>query len=245
MLSFLYRLLLLGLLFSLVGCSSLGKYNFVKKRETTYLHGQAAAPLQIPAGLSSANVGDDYMLPVVPAAENLPIKQVGLLPPDSLADQIASGKVSKNVLKQSEEIHTGIVRSADLTDVELSPDTHNNVVLPLNEGSLESWGKIAYALNRMGYRLLVQNKNLKEMYILDVPATKYRATKNTQIYVLHMHDNSDGTSYVDVTDEAGKPINLQIATRILKDLQDGLNGKTAASPSREWAHVKQWASELF
>ncbi|MFU8797289.1 MAG: hypothetical protein ACNA7Y_01125 [Gammaproteobacteria bacterium] len=83
-----------------MGCSLLdkGKNAITQKKAKIYLHAQSAPPLQVPPGIPEDSVGDMYSIPATTkAASNSP---PSLLPPDSLADKIAQGKISPDVLKQ-------------------------------------------------------------------------------------------------------------------------------------------------
>jgi uncharacterized lipoprotein len=93
------QIALAGLVLSLTGCSYMNKSKnaIIPDKGKLYLKSREAAPLQVPAGISPESVGDAFPVPPVPA----PAPQVspGLLPPDSLAEKIAQGKVSADVLK--------------------------------------------------------------------------------------------------------------------------------------------------
>lgn len=61
------------------------KQDVVRNRDNDYLKSQSTPPLQVPAGTSSINIGNDYPIPgsIYPSGNN-PISQ---LPPGSLAAQ--------------------------------------------------------------------------------------------------------------------------------------------------------------
>ena len=82
------------------GCSYLHKKKdtILPNQGKVYLKTKETPALQVPAGIPADSVGDTYIIPQVAAPT--PTTQPSLLPPGSLAEQIAQGKVSPNVLKQ-------------------------------------------------------------------------------------------------------------------------------------------------
>jgi uncharacterized lipoprotein len=82
------------------GCSYINKTKnaVLPDKSKVYLKAQELPPLKAPAGIPANSLGDTYPIPAGP------LSQVGntpsLLPPDSLAERIATGKVSPDVLKQ-------------------------------------------------------------------------------------------------------------------------------------------------
>jgi uncharacterized lipoprotein len=84
----------------LTGCSYLSKKKdaLLPNQGKLYLKSKETPALQVPAGIPADSVGDAYIIP--PVAGPAPTTPPSLLPPGSLAEQIAQGKVSPNVLKQ-------------------------------------------------------------------------------------------------------------------------------------------------
>lgn len=92
-------LTLLSLVIVLPGCSWVeSKIPLTAAQKNMYLRAHAAPPLRLPENYPSDSVGDDYPIPPV-AQTGYPTPPKSILPPGSLADQIAKGQVSANVLK--------------------------------------------------------------------------------------------------------------------------------------------------
>jgi len=71
-------IVVLSMAATLTGCAAWTP-NYVRKIETAYLSSCEAPPLQIPAGLSAANIGDDYIIP--PANGPRPTCPADVTPP--------------------------------------------------------------------------------------------------------------------------------------------------------------------
>jgi uncharacterized lipoprotein len=95
----------------LTGCSyfSKGKNAIMPNKDKLYMQNAETPPLRMPAGIPANSVGDTYAIPAV--SGGLSKKQPSLLPPGSLADQIAQGKVSADVLKQKPAIPKQTVKA--------------------------------------------------------------------------------------------------------------------------------------
>lgn len=211
-------------LLDLSGCSLFGKHNFVTQRETEYMRSQTTPPLQVPAGLDRTNVGDDDVVP--PALTQSPVQAPGLLPPGSLAEQVATGAVPKTVLKEKIEspAAANTTGSAAVSD-------NNGPTLTLGESTAVIWKKVGDSLQHAGYVVANQNQKTSVYYILDTPSTFGKVKTDTPIYQLHLQD-VNGVAQVFVTDNDGKPIDANTAQRILDDLKDALAGKTPSAVKR-------------
>lgn len=77
--SFFKKSILLSLLFALTACSHFGGNRYVASREKTYLSARSIAPLQIPPGLASGTIQEEYPI----AYRNYPeaAKFPSLVPP--------------------------------------------------------------------------------------------------------------------------------------------------------------------
>ncbi len=243
------NLIIAGIAVNLAGCATLQKHNFAKKRRTEYLHSQDAAPLQVPAGLNASGVGDDYSIP--PSAMTAAAKPIGLLPPDSLADKLARGVVTKAALQNASKIadskpaavvsQPAIVASAN----QGIPATAANNVLPLNKTMTQAWKPVGTALKRAGYRIAVQDDKLERYYILDIHATDEIVTKATPIYQVRLASGADGNAYAYVVDQDGNPVNAIISQCVLTNLSNALAGKGPSSFTQMLAPVKRWFKEAF
>lgn len=231
MLKFIHLLFFVTLVFCISGCSTLfGKHNFVTQRETEYMRSTATPPLQLPPSVSTTSVGDDYIIPGTTASA--PTQPVSLLPPGSLTEQIARGKVSSAVLKQKFEptINTNSTTNTATSNT-------STPVLPLDQNKDQLWNKIGTSLNKAGYLLVNQNQKAGIYYLLDTPSTGGKVKMNTPIYQLHIQ-NINGVAQAYLTDDEGKPLTSDVAQLILDDLRDALAGKTP-SP------VKRFLKQLF
>lgn len=217
--------ILIGCTISTVGCSPIK--NYLDNRENLYLKSHESAPLKVPAGLSSSNVGQDYVIPA--AAGQKATQPPALLPPDSLADEIAQGKVSKSALKQREKEATKnpnppqSMNSTNHPSESLVSSSINGTNLQLNQPLPEAWSTIGTTLTQAGYRILVQNPNTKTYYVLD---TKAKLTKETPIYQIHLHKNRLGTQ-VSITDNNGAEVPAEVAQPILNNISGKLANNIA------------------
>jgi uncharacterized lipoprotein len=80
------RFCLLSIMVLLAGCSYItGKNSYFYKRDTAYLQARETPSLQLPCGVSGANIGDDYVIP--PVSGPIPTQPISIIPPGSLAAQ--------------------------------------------------------------------------------------------------------------------------------------------------------------
>src|SRR5471030_1914252 len=125
-----------ALFLSLAGCSSL---NCIPDRSCEYQTSPCLAPLTLPPGLGSTQVGDDMTIPHLRRA----CGKTSLLPPDSLALQVAQGKISKKDLKQRENGLTQVTWTKNkwgcpaLMTCEALPSTFNHLERALK--TLPKW----------------------------------------------------------------------------------------------------------
>lgn len=84
------------LFLALCGCSYIPD---IPDRSCEYQNSRCLSTLTVPRELRSAQIGDDLTIPNLQHATH---KKTILLPPDSLALQVAEGKLSKKELKKRE-----------------------------------------------------------------------------------------------------------------------------------------------
>lgn len=208
---------------NLTACSTFfGPHNFVQQRETEYLRSSEVPPLQLPPGLSAANVGEDYGIPSIAAP--VPTQPVSITPPDSLADKIDRGIVPAAVLKEKPAPVSHSVSPAPVTQAQLPSNISgptNDPILALNQSTAQLWDKIGTALKAAGYIVANKDQNAGIYYLLDTPTTNGGVQLQTPIYQLHLHDMISGTQAY-VTDNQGKLLDPAIAKRILTELNHAL-----------------------
>ncbi len=241
-------LLLAGMSLNLTGCASWWqKHNFVKKHRTEYLRSQESSPLRVPAGLAASGIGDDYV--IQSSAAPAPAAPIGILPPDSLADKLKRGVVTKDALKNASKLadakpavntttvnQTGSIASASM----VSDNT-----LPLNQTVAQAWSSVGAALKRAGYKIAVSDEKIATYYILDMHATDERVTKSTPICQVKLQSGADGNAYVTVTEQNNNPASAAASQQILTNLKNALAGKGSSSFTQMLAPVKHWFKEAF
>lgn len=245
----LLSLLITGLALELTGCAIFGKNNFATKRRTEYLRSQAAAPLQVPAGLNAQGVGDDYVVPA--SAMPAPVKPIGILPPDSMADKLARGVITKDTVKKANDFADAksaptVTATTTATSAAQPAASTSNNILPLNQTVAQVWKPVGEALKRAGYKIAVADEKLATYYILDMHATDEMVTKATPIYQVKLQSGADGNAYAYVVADNGNAVTAETSQRILTDLSNGLAGKGASTSFKQMlAPVTRWFKEAF
>jgi uncharacterized lipoprotein len=154
------------------------------------------------------------------------------LPPNSLAAQIASGKVSKAVLKEDPTKPTAT----------LIQTTGELPYLVYNQTTDRAWNALANALPAAGYRILEQDRSINTYYILDTSASNGVIQKDSPIYQLRLKAIDDDTSRIDVVDNSGNNLPATTLTPVLQQVAAGLMGK-AKSPIHH--SFEQWLKQLW
>lgn len=208
-----------------VGCSSINpKYNLIQQRQTEYLRTHAAPPLQTPAGVSRANLHDDY--PIPNANTPAPAKSLSLLPPNSIAEQIKQGKLSPDALRQREpEENTNATDNTNQSASYVKNDT-----LMINQPIADAWDQVENAINKAGYKMAYKNQKTLTFYIIDIYATNGTITRESPIYQIHLRNTPLGVE-ISVTDNSGKRVNIDTANRVLDNLYSGIPHAKTPSPN--------------
>ncbi len=97
----LIRSIVIGSLIALglSGCSTFKQHSsgLLEKGDSAYLKAQSTQTLQIPAGLSSSNVGDEFLIPPVTTQGPVP---ASIVPPGGISKKVPPGYIPP-VTKQS------------------------------------------------------------------------------------------------------------------------------------------------
>ncbi|MBI5447778.1 MAG: hypothetical protein HY939_03510 [Gammaproteobacteria bacterium] len=181
-------------------------YQEFKNKPNAYLKSQCSPELRVPAGIEHEPLlADDR----VPPGE-VPQKAASLLPPESLAQKVAEGKVSPKALKR-------VSRS------ELQEKDHVWVLMITDEPD-RVWKKLEKALNRRKLRILQKNQEIKVYYILDTYPTDGKITLKTPIYQVHLRATEEQNTEIYLLDNDGHKPNAAVAQRLLTEIQQGLQG---------------------
>lgn len=238
------------LILNLAACSSWTDNSFITARDREHLYSSSSAPLQVPPHMQGAPISNDY--PVPSGNVQTTNQRVNLLPPDSLAEQLQQGKISKAQFKQMEKEGDAAAEQAQLAaknkqnmQSNANPQTNaagdattqttngpsvsfvDNASLTLNQDFEQAWTNVANAAPKAGYKILVQNKNRRTMYLLDMPSTGDTATKATPIYEAHFRGTRQATQ-IYLTKSNNQPIAKADADRVLNNLNNALTGKPTA-----------------
>ncbi len=94
----------------------------------------------------------------------------------------------------------------------------NGQQLIVSESANQVWNNLAPALQRAGYKVLLQDRRVNIYYILDVTATNGKVQKSTPMYQIHVTPVSARTTALAITDNSGALINNKIAQRVMRDI---------------------------
>lgn len=192
---------------ALSACSSVKQnYGQFKNKPSAYMKSQSVAPLRIPPGIEHEPLLEDDCVP----PGELPKEKVVLLPPESLAQKIAEGKISKKELKH--------VSSLNLEQRD------NQWFMILTDDKQHVWTKLEKALKNRKIRILQQNKAEDIIYMVDTFPTKGKITLASPIYQIHMRETAEQNTEVYLLNNAGQIPNAHAAHRILVEINRGLSG---------------------
>ncbi|GEM_PF-4048501 len=200
------------LLFSLLclnvmGCTT-AKQNFqaLKDRPNAYLKSQCATPLRVPPGVEHAPLMEDQQIPPGETA----VVTAPLLPPESLAQKVAEGKVSPKALKH-------------LSRSNLQERDHQ-WMLTITDEKERVWKRLEKAFKNRHIDVLQKNEKTGIYYIVDTYPTKGKVTTASPIYQVHLRSTAEQDTELYLTDNAGGVPNKYVAQRLLMEIQRGLNG---------------------
>lgn len=104
----------------------------------------------------------------------------------------------------------------------VSANAINAQSLVISEPATQVWNNLGPALQRAGYKVLLQDRRVNIYYILDVAMTYGKVQKNTPMYQIHMTPVSARTTTIAITDNSGAYINNKVAQRVLRDIHRNL-----------------------
>jgi uncharacterized lipoprotein len=208
------------LFLTLSGCS------YIHDRSDEYQGSPCLAPLTVPPELHSSQIGDDLTIPNLRRATR---NKASLLPPDSLASQVAEGKLSKKALKKRE-------RESRLTQITWTQDKYGAPALMISEGLVDTINHLERALKTLttSYRIKTKDAALATFYIYDLPAMNGKLMANTPVYQLRLIELENGTMITLAADEDQIPPNTQITQHILTKVYEALDD------TKEGLSLKQW-----
>lgn len=193
------------------GCSYFyGGQGFIHDPDAEYSKDEASPPLVIPHDVQAAPIGDDYVVPDIASAKS---KKAPLVPPGSLAEQVALGKTTTKEIKKARE-----EKSATLLVV----DTDMN----------ETWNKLKYVMPKMDYQIALANPDTRIIYFMDKTTTRGKVTMATPIYQAHLHLSEAGETEIYLTDNDGKKLPGAKSQPILSELEKGIHGKVKTALAR-------------
>lgn len=195
-------------LLSLVACTSTKQsYQSFKNKPNVYMNSQAEAPLRIPPGIEHEPLLEDDRVPPGEVAK----EKAPLLPPESLVQQVAEGKVSKKELKH--------VSSRNLEEKD------RQWVMTLTDDKEHVWSRLEKAFKYRKIRVLQTNKQGDVFYIVDTFTTHGKITLKSPIYQVHLRSTPEQNTEIYITDNAGHPPNAHTAHRLLVDIDRGIQGQ--------------------
>lgn len=207
------------MLLALSGCG------YIPDRSCEYQNSPCLAALIVPPDLHASPIGDDLTIPNLRHARQ---KRASLLPPDSLASQVAEGKLTKKALKKRE-------RESRLTQITWIQNKYGAPALMTSETLSSTFNHLERALKKLSAVYPVRGKDgaLATFYINDLPATNGKRTANTPIYQLRLIEMENGTMITLAADESPMP-DTQVTRRILSKVYEALDD------TKEGLSLKQW-----
>lgn len=209
----------------LTACSHIyGPHGMMNDQSLTYRDSTVTNTLQLPAGVTAEQLADDYPVPNPELAQG---SSINLIPPGSLAVQIAAGQVPKSVLKEKlPEPNSAAVANksvpAKLTNTGVLSNQGQALVLAQNFD--QAWDKVGSALPNAGYPIVEKDKTISTYFVLDPSVTHERVTRDTPIYQIILNTVQDTTTVM-ILDNSRQVVDATVSQRILSDLNDALAGK--------------------
>lgn len=216
--------MIFALFLGLIGCSCIN--NCIPDRSCEYQKSSCVSPLMLPPNLRcSAQVGDDLTIPHLLRAHAKPC----LLPPDSLALQVAQGKLSKKDLKRRE-------RESGLTQVTWAKNNCGAPALLTSEAFSSMFYHLQRALNTLPKWYAIKSKNASSgtFCIYDLVATNGKITPATPLYQLQLVEIEEGTMVTLTTSDPQVMPMVSITQRILAKVCEALDD------TKEGLSLKQW-----
>lgn len=217
------KLMSFALFLGLVGCSCIN--SCIPDRSCEYQKSPCLSPLTIPPQFRcSAQVGDDFTIPHLRRARAKPC----LLPPDSLALQVAEGKLSKKDLKRRE-------RESGLTQITWTKTSCDTPALLTSEPLPSMFHHLQRALNTVAKLYPIKSKYAPSgtFCIYDLVATNGTMTPSTPLYRLQLVELEEGTM-VTLTAESQMVPTVNVTQRILGKVYEALDD------TKEGLSLKQW-----
>lgn len=213
-----YVIFILSLVLS--GCS------YIHDRSCEYQNSPCLSPLIVPPGLRASQIGDDLTIPNLHRAMH---NKANLLPPDSLALQIAEGKLSKKELKKRE-------RESRLTQLTWTQNKSGAPALMISEGLSDTVNHLERALKKLSTSYPIKHKDeaLATFYIYDLPATHGKLTANTPLYQLRLVELENGTMIVLAADESQAMPDTSVTRRILAKVYEALGDTKEGLSFNQW-----------
>lgn len=216
----LYKITLsLSLCLMLVGCSC------IHDRSCEYRGSCNRSPLIVPPCIHPGCLGDDLIIPNSCECR----EAVVLLPPESMALQIAQGKISKKTLKTCE-------RNTRLTRITWIKNRCGAPALMTNKALDGTWNHLERALKQLSplYHIRSADEALGTFYIYDLAATRGKLCAATPLYQLRLVELENGTMISVVSNEEEIVLPEDVIHRILSDMYQGLE------LTKEGLSLKQW-----
>lgn len=201
------------------GCSC------IHDRSNEYQNGTSHAPLDLPPEIHRECVGDDLIIPEVQQNHTAH----SILPPESLAKQIAEGKLSKKALKSRE-------LSTRLTQITWMQDKYGTPALVANKAFPNTWNHVERALKQLSplFSIKCKNEALGTFYIYDLAVTNGKITGVTPLYQLRLTECEKGTSISLASNEIQTTPSIIVTRRILGDLSQALETTKEGLSLKEW-----------
>ena len=201
------------------GCS------YFPDRSLEYQENANSSQLTVPPHFPNAQLGDDLVIPNT----NQSVYRRSLLPPESMASEIAEGKLTKKELKKRE-------LQSRMTNLEWTQSQSGSEALITSEEHQDAWNHLDRALQKLSsnYRIKNKDKSLSIFTIYDLSRTQGKLKGTTPLYQIHLNEDENGTLITLTTYGTENAPSPDVNQRILGKLHESLD------ETKEGLSFKQW-----
>ncbi len=193
------RIIFIGLLGGCLAACSNHNTAYLKQSQTVH-------PIVAPSGVGIQPSQSFYPVSGSAGASSQPPSMV---PPGSNLDRFKKKNSAEAAGLQKQEF------------ARLFLDKSGQETLLINAKNQQAWAFVGDALHRTPYKVLDQDEGMNSFYVLDKAVSGGRIQETTPIYRVYLQSQGNQTE-VGLLDQTNKPVDSEIAKRILSDLQEKL-----------------------
>lgn len=181
----------------------------------------SVSPMEVPPGLSSDALRNDYAVPSVSAApaSTAPVTtatntNASLLPPGSGLEKSAQQAVAPAPapVPQMTAAQAAAAQQAALGNVGLSVKSNYN----------QAWKQVGKASSAAGYPVMEEDSSAGTYYVLDKAGSGGVIKRDTPIYQLKVQKQGNDSTMITVTNAQNQPVDPATTQRILSAVKNKL-----------------------